>query len=116
MKDTIEVIKCDLCGKIIDADCVPKKKYHYIRVYPNPTKDKSIFKECDVCMECQQMISNNYNGYHGKDVKDLIDETIKRLTRNECHYFEDNMHKICISVPEMRDILEEVFLHEKEDN
>ena len=115
MKETIEVTKCDLCGKIIDTDSSTQKEYHYARVYHDSTKDKSIIKESDICMTCQQMISDHYNGYHGKDVKDLIDETIKRLTRNECHYFEDNMHKICISVPEMRNILKEVFLDEGED-
>ena len=116
MKETIEVIKCDLCGKIIDTNSVPKSKCHYARVYYDSTKDESVLKECDVCMACQQMISNHYNSDHGKDIKDLINETIKRLTRNECRYFEDNMHKICISVPKMRDILEEVFLHEDEED
>lgn len=113
MKDTIEVIKCDLCGKIIDTDCTPKDKYHYARVYYELNKDEAILKECDVCIPCQQMISSNYNSDHGKDVELYINKIMSELTH--CKGSCNDNDTIITTIGHLKSIMLKVF-YDKEDN
>ena len=50
MKETVEVVKCDLCGKIIDTSEISEDEYHYnyhiIRYNCIDTQGKDICPAC----------------------------------------------------------------------
>lgn len=66
MKDTIEVIKCDLCHHVIDTDTVPIEKYHYrycISKSINYRIESDIIEK-DICPDCISKIYNQIVEYN----------------------------------------------------
>ena len=93
MKETIEVVKCDLCGKIIDTKKVPEDEYHYRYhimgdMYLEDTQEK------DICPTCASKINKIYNRKHSKVagkyeyIDKYIEAVISDLSSDYCkNYF-----------------------------
>ena len=79
MKEIVELVKCDLCGKIIDTKNVPEDEYHYryhIMGYMYlDTQGK------DICPACAREINKIYNRKHNKvvDKYEFMDKYIEAV-------------------------------------
>lgn len=117
MKETIEVVKCDLCGKVIDTDSIPENEYHY-RYQMNIVKDDQITVECkenDICPECSRKICVNYNNAHIEYFNTYIDmhieDVISELYCNRCKYRtnNDDDYEITLTSSQLRDTMRSVL-------
>lgn len=63
MKETSEVVKCDLCHRAIDTDTISIEKYHYKYCVSNfnDGKFESDIIEKDMCPDCASKISEIYD-------------------------------------------------------
>lgn len=110
MKETIELVKCDLCGATIDTDNIPEDEYHYrycISKYIDNTIETDLIEK-DICPNCASKINKIYNGKHGEDIDEYIDNVVSELCT---HFdFDGKMPQIQGTPNNIRALIKSVFL------
>lgn len=109
MKETVEVVKCDLCGKIIDTDNIPEDEYHY-EYCISKYVDNTVLIEKDICPNCASKINKIYNGKHGEDIDKYIDNYIENVV-GELSAYSDFDIKMLHNI---RALMKRVFLTNKD--
>ena len=110
MKETIEVVKCDLCGATIDTKNIPEDEYHYKYHILRPNHDCIDTLEKDICPTCASVINKIYNGKHGEDIDKYIDNYIENVV-GELSAHSDFDAKMLINI---RALMKRVFLTNKD--
>lgn len=123
MKETIELVKCDLCGATIDTKNAPEDEYHYRYHILRPNHDCIETLEKDICPTCASVINKIYNRKHSKVagkyeyIDKYIEAVISDLSSDYCkNYFnkKDDEKEIIITPSQIRGIMRSIILFRDE--
>ena len=104
MKETIEVVKCDICHEIINSDKVSDYRYGYVTNLKITGRTIS----ADICSRCASKIASQYDRKFHNDVELYINKTMIELSRGSgsCN---DNT-TITTTIGHLKSIMLKVFL------